>query len=506
MQTVRLNHVGRRTWMIASIAAATSFALPRGEVLGQPTMGPSRAESKGLCRVRAELEVNGEIRLKSQLAESTARDPKSKADRTAPIKAKSTIDYDEHYETASNMRACRSYQHFHEANSEIQIDRNVTKTTLREQCRDILRMGTDTGVVTICPDNPLFSAECDLVECPVNSMFLEQLLTDAEVNIADKWALPSETTCRLLNLDAVQEGKLVVCLIDADSKMAQLEITGSVTASVRQVPTSVTVDGKAQLDRKTGTITWLAVNLEETREISEAEPGFRVMAQLRMRRAVIENMTSGLSLDGVAARVGNVDAASMLQFQSDLGYYRFLASRKWSTYRDNGEEATLRFIVNNRVVAQCNVTNMIDFEPGRQLSMDGFVADVKKALGNNAVEIAESTEKLSNNKLRILRVVSQGSVQGVDIRWIHYHISNDNGRRVVLAFTLNDANTEVFSMEDEQLVSSFELIDWPTKLDAKAIESAAKTGTDQGTNPSAVNQPKKSEPKTSEQLRNKLSR
>ena len=110
---------------------------------------------------------------------------------------------------------------------------------------------------------------------------------------------------------------------------------------------------------------------------------------------------------------------------------------------------------------------MVDYESGRQLSLEGFQSDVMNAVGKASVEIVEASERLSSNKFRLLRVVSRGSAQGVNIQWIHYHISNDDGRRVVLAFTLNEANLEAFAAEDAQLADSFELINWPTKLDAK---------------------------------------
>jgi hypothetical protein len=237
-----------------------------------------------------------------------------------------------------------------------------------------------------------------------------------------------------------------------------------------------------QLDRSSGTVSWFAANIEETRDISESEPGFQVTAQVKILRSKIDGMSNARALGEVLSKMGNRDAASLLQFQSDTGFYRFLASRKWSTYRDNGEEATLRYVVNNRVVAQCNVTNMVDFEPGRQLSLEGFKADVARAIGNNLVEIVEGSERLTSNNLRLLRVVSQGNVQGVGIDWIHYHLSNDSGRRVVLAFTLNEANSELFAQEDAQIAGSFELVNWPTKLDSKALDAASnKPSTDQAT-------------------------
>ena len=500
------NEMQRREWLVASIAAATSLVWSSARTALANPIEDSSKLSTGLFRIRSVLEVSGEIRLKSQTNDTTNKGGKMITAKTAPLKGSSTVDFDEQYESTNKLSGCRSYQHYHESSSEIQIDRHVTKTSLREQCRDILRLGTDQGIITACPDNPLFAAERDLIEGPINTMFLDQLLTQEEVQIADKWSIGSDVTCRLLNIDAIQDGKLVMCLVDEDEEKAQMTLEGTLSASVRQVPTNLNIEGKAQLDRKGGYISWFAVNITETREISEAEPGFRVSAQLRILRSSIKNVSTGDTLKAVASRSGSIDAASLLQFQSDLGYYRFVANRKWSTYRDNGEEATLRYVINNRVVAQCNVTNMIDYEPGRQLSLDGFQADVKNAIGNALIEIVEASERLSSNKLRLLRIVSRGGIQGVDIQWVHYHISNDDGRRVVLAFTLNETNLELFAAEDAQLADSFELINWPTTLDAKAIESAFKEtpATDQKT--SVISQPgvKQGEPTLS--VRPKMAR
>jgi hypothetical protein len=461
----------RREWIASSIAIASSLVWSSATQAIMDSKRKPNDALTGLFRVRAVLEIAGEIRLKSQTNDATAKGGKMIAAKTAPIKANSTVDFDEQYEIGNQLTGCKSYQHYHESGSEIQIDRHITKTSLREQCNDILRVGSDQGLIATCPNSPLFAAERDLIEGPINTMFIDQLLTDKEVQIADKWIIDNTIACRLLNMDAIQAGKLVMCLVGADDAKAQLELDGTLSASVRQVPTTLKIEGKAQLDRKTSTISWFAVKITETREISEAEPGFQITAQLRILRSPIEAMSTGETLKTVSAKMGTMESASLFQFQSDLGYYRFVANRKWSTYRDSGEEATLRYVVNNRVVAQCNITNMIDYEPGRQLSLEGFQADVKTALGKALIEVVEASERLSVNKLRLLRIVSRGETQGVDIQWIHYHISNDDGRRVVLAFTLNEANMELFAAEDAQLADSFELINWPTKLDAKAVEA-----------------------------------
>jgi hypothetical protein len=184
-------------------------------------------------------------------------------------------------------------------------------------------------------------------------------------------------------------------------------------------------------------------------------------------------MTSGKSLAEVWAQVPSAASAELLQFQSDLGFYRFLADRRWTTYRDNGEEATLRYIVNNRRIAQCNVTNLVDFQAGEQLTLEGFQADMERLASRTGRDVLEATERLTSSKHRMMRVTMSGSTEGIALRWVHYHISNDSGRRLSLVFTTDESSLELFGEQDSQIVDTLELLEWPTKLDRDSLESAA---------------------------------
>lgn len=457
--------MNRRSWILGSITAGLVVASNRSYA--------TTHRSGSMFRVRTIVKLNGEIRLKSQINDARTNKGKAIAAKTAPILASTVVDFEEHTQIGASLADCKSYLHVLEAESDVQVDRTITKTKLRDSCRDIVRIGSDREMVTACLDNPLFAAERELIDIPINSMFLDSLLTKKEVRVTDSWKVDNDSTCSLLGVEAVLDGGLNVYLVKNDDKSAQLEVKGTISASVQNVATVITVDGKAQVDRESGYITWFAANVDETRDISERAPGFKVMAQVQMRRAKIDEISSGLTLQSVASRMPSLEAASLQQFQSDLGYFRFLASRKWMTYRDSGEEATYRYIVDNHRVAQCNVTNMIDYEPGRQLSMEGFVVDVKTSLGSSLIEILESSERVTSSGMRSIRVASRGSAQGVDIVWIHYHISNDDGRRAIAVFMLNEDQQSEFAAEDAQIISTFELINWPTKLDKKSVEAAA---------------------------------
>ena len=49
---------------------------------------------------------------------------------------------------------------------------------------------------------------------------------------------------------------------------------------------------------------------------------------------------------------------------------------------------------------------------------------------------------------------------------MHYHISNDQGRRLSLVFIVDEASLDLFGEQDGQIIDSLELLPWPTKLES----------------------------------------
>jgi hypothetical protein len=476
----------RRAWFASLVGSlAYGHLLANRSVSSAFGAEPEKKPAKNtMYRVRSVLDLQGEVRLRNQGANIERKNGKQLIARTAPVRSTSTLDYDEQY-VLEDAQGDSCLQYFHEAKTEVNVDGHVTKTELRESCREIVKHSVASGMVSVAPSQPMFAAERDLVEGSLTTMYLDALLTDQQVSIGDKWNVDSEAVAKLFNLDAIHEGKITVCLVELDKEKAQLAIEGKVSGSVRNVATEMVIDGKGTLDRRDGYVSWLAIQTEETREIGEAEPGFKITATIRVLRAPIEVMTHGRTLQEALQDIPSWESAGMLQFQSDHGFYRFLADRRWTTYRDNGEEATLRFIVGNRRVAQCNIANLVDFEPGRQLSMAGFQSDLREVTSRSGHEILEASERLSSTKHRLLRVVVSGSVDGVPVRWIYYHVSNDTGRRLSMTFVFDETSLETFAEQDQQLASTIELLTWPSKLNPAELkegtpavdaESAKATG------------------------------
>jgi len=465
----------RRQWLRHVLSAAVAMHATR-VTRGSQQSNPLTPTS---FRVRSLIELSGEVHLKVQNAQSIRQDGKPSIARKAPVQSKSTLDYDQQYTLGTDDDSIRGYMYFHEAQSDITVDRHATQTVLRQDCREIVKRSTGRGIHPAALTNPLFAAERDLINGAVDSMYIDQLLTEKEVAISDKWTVDRIAAARFLHLDAILDGDLTVCLVDSDEEKAHLEINGKLQATAHDVGTELEIQGKAIMNRNGGFVSWLALRIDETRDIGEAEPGFKVSAHVRILRAPIESMSSGKSLSQVWDEAPSAASAEILQFQSDLGFYRFLADCRWSTYRDNGEESTLRYVVNNRRVAQCNITNLVDFQPGEQLTLEGFQADLDRLASRTNRDVLEATEQLTNSKHRMLRITMAGEIEGVPLRWIHYHISNDSGRRLSLVFTTDEASLDVFGQQDSQIINSLELLAWPEKIDANALESTTTQSTGQ---------------------------
>jgi hypothetical protein len=461
----------RRAWFASLVGSlACGHLLSNRSVPSAFGTEPEKKSAKStMFRVRSLLELQGDVRLKNQVASMERKNGKQLIARTAPVRSTSTLDYDEQY-VLGDAQGDSCLQYFHEAKTEVNVDGHVTKTQLRESCREIVKHSAAAGMITVAPSQPMFAAERDLVEGSLATMYLDAFLTEEQVSIGDKWNVDSQAAAKLLNLDAIHDGKITVCLVDLDKEKAHLAIEGKVSGSVRNVATEMVIDGKGTLDRRGGYVSWLALQTEETREIGEAEPGFKITATLRVLRAQIDAMTQGRTLNEALQDIPNWESAGILQFQSDQGFYRFLADRRWTTYRDNGEEATLRFIVGNRRVAQCNIANLFDFEPGKQLSMEGFQSDLREVTSRAGHEILEASERLSSTKHRLLRVVVSGNVDGVPVRWIYYHVSNDAGRRLSMTFVFDETSLETFAEQDQQLAGTIELLTWPSKLNPEELK------------------------------------
>ncbi len=459
----------RRAILRASIIGATGALLMPTAILASDVSAtsPDKSKSTQTVRVRSVVELSGEVRLSNSPKSST------KQTKNVTVESRSTLDFEEQFRlTADREKRSSSIRHFNEASAESLIAKQNASTALRNECRAVYSTFVDGVPRTNCLESPLTNNERDLVQGVIATMYIDQLLPGTPVKIGQSWDLPEDAIKALFQLDSVQESKVTVRLTEADEKKAQLEINGQVAGAARGVPTQISMNGKAQVDRTAVMVSWLAVVIDETREIGNAEPGFKITARVRILRAPLEKLTAGETLEEIESKVADLDSLQMSEFQSSDGGFRFLAERYWSIMSENQLETVMRLIKQNKIVAQCNITNLIDTEPGKQLTLEGYQADIRQALGESFGQFLESGESLTESGLRMVRIASSGEVEQVPVQWINVHLSNDEGRHVSLAFSMDAANAEIFAAADSQIAGAFEFQAIP-----KAETPAPKTET-----------------------------
>ncbi len=438
--------------------AATVTAEQNGNLLVRPKL---RQPLSG--RAKIVIELDGHLKIRG-----TAESEKP---QSLEAKATSTLDYFEtvFFDPAANEDSdattssvpVASTREYVEATADNWIKGTAAHQELRPECKKTFATEYRGTWQQFCESEPLDVREALLLQSPINSAFLEYLLPVKPAKPSEYWQPSAEELAALFNLEAVHESSLKAHISKVAAGVATIELNGDIQGTANSVSTTLQVKGNCRAEIQQGkvVITWVGLSITEDREISQREPGFAVTARVRLIRK-LEKDRSDFSADEIADKLeANDDGRWLVRIKSPAGGFTMLADRRWSVFADSREESILRFVENDNVVAQCNISRLTSLNAGNQVTIEGLQADIRKSLGDRFQEFHETTESVTSSNLRQIRSVALGTVEGVPIQWIYTHLSDDQGNRVALIFTLGGNMAERFAANDIQMTSSFELLD-----------------------------------------------
>ncbi|MBX3420876.1 MAG: hypothetical protein KF752_04890 [Pirellulaceae bacterium] len=424
-------------------------------------------------RAKIQLELHG------QLFTKQASDKKQLSEKTAEIKAKATQDYYERvaFQDDQPVAAGREYL---SAQLDNWIAGKATTTRLRPECAQIFVLPQSGIWEQYCPELPLERREVELLRSPVNTQMLEKLLPVEPARTNSQWTVSEEDVRCLLNLEAVHKSNLVAKIASVEKGVIKIDLQGDIQATANSVSTELQILGSAHatLSSRCAMITWLGLSIKENRQVSQTQPGFSVTARIQVIR---QEQTIGVQAtrNQLLQLAGSDDPARWLvRLESVPSRFAAYVGRDWFIFVDGGEDAVLRMVQDNQVIAQCNIAQLPRLEAGSQLTADGLQADIRQALGERFAEFIEISEKVTSAKLRLLRAEVAGNQEGVPVRWIYAHLSNDGGRRMALVFTLGAEQAEAFAGADLQMLDNLEFLDWPTDPTPPSSETALAAPTD----------------------------
>ncbi|GAB5402552.1 MAG: hypothetical protein Aurels2KO_07830 [Aureliella sp.] len=447
----------RRALLVAGLSALPIATTNAADKARKGLLARSADVESIQSRSKIVLELDGVLKFKEP-------NPKEgEALRSAEVKGKSTLEYYER-SVLADAQAFAASRDFTIARTENWVDGSASSFELDDKHRKIAAINNEGQWKQYCPSASLSHREVELIAAPVNTACLELLLPTEPAKPDASWKLSAEDAASVFNIEAVHKSEVTSRVTKVENGKATIEIKGSLDGTANSVPTHIDVKGSYQVSmgKQCALVTWVGIVLKEERSISAMEPGFTVTARVRILRQ--EATREGLlSRDELAQLASKDDPGRWLtKLESLSGGYSMLADRRWKMFADSGNQAILRMVENNMVIAQCNILHLAELEEGQQLTLEGLQADIKAELGESFEQFLESSEKLNAANLRVIRVVAMGTREDVPIQWIYSHISDDSGKRIALVYTMGGNVTDRFAASDEQMTTTFKLVQRPT--------------------------------------------
>lgn len=432
-----------------------------------------RANGQNLLRVRIEMDVKGNVDIPKNPLVS------QESDRKLPITGTAVLDYEERYrrpaDADENSVVTLVERFYHEAKSSRELNRQHEETKLRESVRNTIVRRELLPEVVYGVDDYFQRNELDLLRVPVSSVAIDELLPNDPVQQGSQYYIANEAVTSVLNLTSVLANDIVARVTEITDKKVKIEFKGKVDGAVEGVPTVVKTVGKLLFDRQIGTCTWLAIAVHETREIGKAEPGFDVAATIKMIR---QPMAKPVALEPQPPRLNITSPIPQDRLYVDLLSEQLgvsvLMNRDWRMMTDVAGAAMMRMTRDDRSIAQCDFRPLASLKPGEHWTLEAFQEDIKTTLGEQLAEFIQADQAVSDSGLRVLKVTAAGAVEGVPIRWILVHFSDDSGRRVLATFTMEGDHADEFAGADVQLANSLRF----TEAKAKTSEVAKKPAKD----------------------------
>ncbi|WP_197454208.1 hypothetical protein Pla52nx_000380 [Stieleria varia] len=449
-----------------SLTSATA-SRPLLAAEAKTTLAPSGKND--LVRVRVEMDVKGNVKVpENPLVSRTSQ-------VTVPIKSDVVFDYEERYRRPDGAAPTTDIKYaerfYHTAQSTSTLNREESTVQLRESVRQTIVRRETSPEVIYSSDDYFTHEELGLLRTPICSVGIDQLLPTTPVAPGDKYRPTDAALISVLNLSGVDVNEVTAEIAEIATDAATIEIKGNLDGSVEGVPTKLRLVGKLRFDREAGMCTWLAMAIHETREIGNAEPGFDVAATIKLMRQPMDE-TVGLPKTPakVAWNAPIPEDRLFVDLQSRHLGIGALMDRRWRMMSDVTGSAMMRLIENDKSVAQCNFRSLARLKPGQQWTLEAFEAETKRTIGKPFTQMVEADQRLSAQGLRVLRLVADGMVEGVPIRWISLHFSDDQGRRVLATFTMSGNQVAAFAGTDAQLADSLRMLETES---AKAVATTA---------------------------------
>ena len=457
-QGVKDRAVYRTLIGILCTLSSPSLLPGRAEVMASQTylLRPER-KAGDLVQVEVVLQAGGDLHLHNSNA--VAGTPASI--RTLPMTVAAKLVYDERTLGLRNddKGSCRSVRYYQSAKALIEFEKTVQNLSLGEKQKLIAVDTTEAETTLVSLGKRISREERDLVDGVGSSLILDEFLPREPVPLGGVWKHSDNLLAALLRLDAVSLGDVQSMLAEVhpQENAAKISMAGTVHGAVGGVATEIELKSKYTFDLSSKRITAFALLVKEKRSIGHVGPGLDMVAKqiVKIRPlGVSDQLPDSVVPDAQRALD---ESARLLLFESPHNRFRLDHDRRWFVTSDEKKLTVFRLVDRGELVAQCNVAALDPVPDGQAFGLADFQRDIEKSLGKKFSQFVSAKEETDSSDRRIYRVVANGTVSDLSIQWLYYLYTTREGRRLSVAFTIEQGLVERFGRADQQFLAHLEI-------------------------------------------------
>ena len=396
------------------------------------------------------LEVTGDVK-------QVGNDLKTTTDKMEVVAG---FRYEERVEkfSAGSRGALVSVREYDLAKAKMKIGKEAKNPELDDNLRTIVCSLEDDKVALFSPNGSLRGEQLLLIEdLPGNTLTLDRLLPNKEVRVGDTWKITDSVLRSFLSVDAVTESNVEAVLTAVADNMAMVEIVGDVGGIYLGAATEMSIRAKYQFDISAKRINWLGLLIEENRSIGHVGPGLDLVARLQVKISPIakpQKLTDDFMTD---INVQPTDNLLTLKYDGGKGPWRFSHDRSWYVFQDEPTTTVLRKLRRGELVAQCNIADMGKVDVKTMTTLPKFTKELSDGLGKNFGKVVAANETENPFGYKEFRVIIDGSVEDLDLRWMYSLLTDKDGQQAVIVFVVEAGMIEQFADADRMLIDTYRL-------------------------------------------------
>lgn len=430
--------VPKRSWRMLLVVFLAGIA---ADCCAQAVDLRDQRRDGDVTQVKITFDAKGEL--------SANNDGKTDAPLKTAMAVKAQVVYVERLLRHTDPASMRSVRIFESAMADVVVGAERETTLFPYVKQTLVTDLIDKRIRVWSPTENLTRRDLDVIQGTHYSLAVDRLLPEKAIQPGETWEADSEVLAAILQLDHVGINDSQLQFVDVQKGMARIQLAGKVKGRVDGVLTEVAISGDCRFDTRWKRVTWLQLQLHETREQSATSPALDVTSELRM---LIEPPPASQQLVTqlpTAIAEPNAKALFIKLVSKDAGF-ETLHTRDWIQVEERQRQLTLRWADEDKAIAQLTISRLKDENSKRTLSLQEFERDIQKALGDKFGQFERSNEVDRGDGYKILRVPVLGVVNEVPIRWVYYHVTSPNGYRVSLTFTMGSQEERAAELAEHE--------------------------------------------------------